>query len=101
MSRLAALGIGTAIVALWFVNPEAAWLPHCPLHEWTGLCCPGCGSTRALHALAHGHLLAALQFNPLILALPLAAMPARIPARWAWTLVIVAGLFGAVRNLPG
>ena len=25
MSRLAALGIGTAIVALWFVNPEAAW----------------------------------------------------------------------------
>jgi hypothetical protein len=44
------------------------------LHTSTGLFCPGCGALRSLHQLLHGHLAAALRFNPLlVLSLPFAA----------------------------
>jgi hypothetical protein len=43
--------------------------PPCPLHAATGLHCPGCGGTRALHALAHGDLLAAARQNLLLVIL--------------------------------
>jgi hypothetical protein len=41
-------------------------LPPCFFHLATGFPCPGCGGTRALRQLSHGHLLAALAFNPLV-----------------------------------
>ena len=37
----------------------------CPVKKFTGLPCPGCGGTRALVTLLHGHLLDALYINPL------------------------------------
>ena len=47
--------------------------PPCLFTAIFGVRCPGCGSLRALHALAHGDLKAALAFNaPLVYALPLA-----------------------------
>ena len=47
----------TAAVILFVFDPtRVGFLPPCPLHEFTGLWCPGCGSTRALHQLVHGHL---------------------------------------------
>ncbi len=47
------------------------WLPACPFHQLTGWLCPGCGATRALFALLHGHLHTAWAANPLLLlALP-------------------------------
>ena len=49
--------------------------PPCGLRTLTGIPCFGCGGTRAMMALAHGHLLQALAFNPLI---ALAAMGAFI-----------------------
>ena len=60
-------------VYLFMMDPSKAWLmPKCPLHEATGWNCPGCGTTRALHALLHADLGAALAFNPLmVLSLPL------------------------------
>lgn len=36
----------------------------CPFHELTGLYCPGCGGTRSLTALMHGHPLLAVHENP-------------------------------------
>ena len=45
---------------------RSAWLPPCLFHKWTGLHCPGCGNTRALHALLHGHIGASLSYNPLL-----------------------------------
>jgi len=61
-----------AAVGCYFFDPtQWAFLPGCPLHALTGLHCPGCGSTRALHQLAHGHLGAAFGLNPLAVgALP-------------------------------
>ncbi|MBZ0327696.1 MAG: DUF2752 domain-containing protein [Altibacter sp.] len=44
----------------------------CPFKFVTGYNCPGCGSQRALHQLAHGNIQTAFFLNPLlILSLPL------------------------------
>ncbi|MDF9834011.1 hypothetical protein M2103_002246 [Ereboglobus sp. PH5-5] len=45
-----------------------AWYPPCPLHALTGLFCPGCGSARVFHDLAHGNFRAACGHNLLIVA---------------------------------
>jgi hypothetical protein len=48
-------------------SPAASgWFPKCWLYQWTGLYCPGCGTTRSLHALLHGHFLTATHFNPVV-----------------------------------
>lgn len=54
-------------------DPSASrFFPRCPFLMLTGLKCPGCGTQRAIHALLHGHLLAALRFNALlVVAIPL------------------------------
>ena len=47
--------------------------PACPIHLFFGIDCPGCGATRALAALLHGHLTEALGLNALfVLLLPIA-----------------------------
>lgn len=39
----------------------------CPFHALTGLYCPGCGGTRAVWYLLHGHFLLSFRFHPLVL----------------------------------
>ena len=109
-----------AIIAVgaifFFSNPETtAFYPKCLFHEWTGLYCPGCGSTRALHCLLHGELREALRNNALVvLALPLlgGVLLARtirhrppIVARqsklqWLWLVLAGIVVFGVLRNVP-
>jgi hypothetical protein len=63
-----------AAVLLRFPPAENHFYPVCPVYFVLHLQCPGCGGTRALAALLHGHLREALQWNALItLMLPLAA----------------------------
>jgi hypothetical protein len=81
-----AAGAGATAFVLARVDPFAAGngLPPCPLYALTGLYCPGCGSTRCLHALLHGDLALAFAMNPLLLAtLPLLAAMALNAAGWA------------------
>lgn len=65
-----------AVVALIIVyykfNPEMYNLfPACPFHKYVGLDCPGCGSQRAIHALLHGKILLAINYNLLlVISLP-------------------------------
>lgn len=108
---------GLAAWTLRRLDPNAAdsLLPACPFLSLTGLYCPGCGSTRCLHALAHFDLAAAWSMNPmLVLALPALAImlawnaglrpPMAAPllqrlgsARlWLWLLLG----FTLLRNLP-
>lgn len=61
---LAAVTGATAYVAL--VDPgEPGHYPTCPFLALTGYYCPGCGSLRMVHALAHGHVARAFGLNPL------------------------------------
>jgi hypothetical protein len=59
----------TAGVAYFFVfEPgKSGFFPICLFRFFTGLTCPGCGTTRAVHQLLHGHLDTAFMLNPLLL----------------------------------
>jgi hypothetical protein len=64
---LAILAGFVGVFVVWFFNPTTAgFFPQCPLHSLSGLSCPGCGLTRGFHALFHGDILGALQFNLLL-----------------------------------
>lgn len=41
-------------------------LPPCLFHFITGYYCPGCGGTRAIRALLHGHVLQSVYYHPLV-----------------------------------
>ncbi|HZE67958.1 MAG TPA: DUF2752 domain-containing protein [Pyrinomonadaceae bacterium] len=67
--------IGAATYLFLFDPATSSGYPSCPFRTLTGLQCPGCGSTRALHQLLHGHPVAAFEFNPLlVLSLPFLAL---------------------------
>lgn len=116
LAAVSVLGAG-AFGVLRRIDPNVAGnpLPPCPLQALTGLYCPGCGSTRCLHALAHLDLAGAMAMNPLLVLslLPLAVLvlhgagllPQRLqglaeplanPRLW---LVLLLG-FAFLRNLP-
>jgi Protein of unknown function (DUF2752) len=50
-----------------FEPGRTGFFPPCLFKALTGFTCPGCGSTRALHQLLHGHLFDAFSLNPLLL----------------------------------
>jgi hypothetical protein len=102
-------------IAVWLLGPEGSaspWLPPCPFHTLTGLDCPGCGSTRALRALLHGHWIAVLDFNLLLLP-GLLMFACGVVQRWSrsihtlWqhvnrpnVVLVVVLCFWILRNLP-
>jgi hypothetical protein len=61
-------------VSLGSLGAAALWLsfglpwPRCLFHDLTGLPCITCGATRCAISFFHGHLLAALRWNPLAFA---------------------------------
>jgi hypothetical protein len=59
-----------------FPPAEHTFYPRCLFHSLTGLQCPGCGGTRALHQLLHLHLAEAMRLNALVTVL--------IPVALAW-----------------
>jgi hypothetical protein len=74
---LAHLLLGSALLlcALLLIYPptRTGFYPTCPIHQFLGIDCPGCGATRALAALLRGRLAEALRLNALfVLLLPVA-----------------------------
>ena len=73
-SVLAPLGVaaatGAVLAVVGTIDPnQPGNYPTCPFLWATGLYCPGCGTLRALHALAHLDPMAAADLNPLVLAM--------------------------------
>ena len=111
------------VLALWLRSADLAaqprFLPRCAFFEVTGWYCPGCGNTRAAHALLHGDLAEALHQNAFsVIALPFFLVfaweawvawmtPGRSRRRLfhprQWHLVFAIGVliaFTILRNLP-
>ncbi len=100
----------TALAAglLFAVDPASSSLyPPCPSRALTGLYCPGCGTLRALHALAHGRVGAAFALNPLmVLSIPLVVALLVGRGRWQrhpslpWLVFAVVVVYAVLRNIP-
>ena len=112
-------GIAGSLIFLAVVPPaEFPYYPRCQLHFYTGLHCPGCGTTRAVHALLNGRLQQAIAYNALIFFLVpfigLAIVKERrrrthyqpkmtsktAESLWIWLLMGTLFLFGILRNIP-
>lgn len=110
---LAALAAAGFVVA---VDPAGGGpYPGCPFLALTGHPCPLCGGLRAVHALGHGDLAAAMSANLMVVVLlaltgadwarrlrgRLAGRPVRGLPGWTFVALGVAFVvFGVVRNVP-
>lgn len=93
--------------------------PSCLVRRLTGFYCPGCGDTRALHALVHGRILEAFDYNLLFpIALVVFAwlyfvglttlfakrrvmwVPKQVPNAVLILLLVIVVLFTILRNIP-
>jgi len=119
----------STVIAIWsFLAAGAAYLfvfepgktglfPICMFRYFTGFTCPGCGTTRALHQIVHGHFLTAFTLNPLfMIALPFMLFaflrytvtvlrgdvprPNALPASYIYAIFFVVLSFWIFRNTP-
>ena len=74
------------VVLLYVFDPADGYFPDCLWLSVTGLYCPGCGTSRALHSLLHGHVLVALGYNPLtVVLLPFVQVRLMFEAQAMWS----------------
>lgn len=109
LSVVAAAG---AWVLYNFAPTAYRFYPPCMFRLLTGLDCPGCGSTRALHHLLHGRIEEAFRLNPmlfLLMVVALFALPSLLRGQqprflmqpwFAWTAFFVLTSYWIVRNTP-
>ena len=98
----------STVIAIWSVLAAGAaylfvfepgktgFFPICLFRFFTGFTCPGCGTTRALHAILHGHFLTAFMLNPLFLL----AIPFILFAFLRYTLIVMRGGVPPPNSLP-
>ena len=77
---------GAAYLFLFEPGKSGFFLP-CIFRLLTGFNCPGCGSTRAMHQMLHGHFLAAFELNPLLLL----AIPFLLFALLRYSVIVMRG----------
>ncbi len=110
------LAVAGILAFFAFADPtQLDYYPACPLHSATGLYCPTCGGSRALHALLHGQWQIALDRNAFLVgAIPFTGAyliahclryrwmgrSPEFPKSFVLISVIVLALFGIARNLP-
>ena len=75
-------------VYLYVFEPgKTGFFPICLFRALTGFTCPGCGCTRAMHQILHGHFAAAFMLNPLFLL----AIPFLLFALLRYSIVVMRG----------
>lgn len=118
LAAIGVLAVGAGSAVVWYFNPSnVSFLPVCPLYSATGIACPGCGLTRGFHALFHGDILTALDFNALLpmyilifgyffLGMFLVAVRGRglsmkpLRAGFLWSFLAISIGFAILRNIP-
>ena len=119
----------STVIAIWslllagaaylflFEPGKTGFFPPCPFRMLTGFTCPGCGGTRALHQILHGHIEAAFMLNPLLLlSIPFLLFallrysvivmrggmprPNALPAPYIYALFVIVVSFWVFRNTP-
>jgi hypothetical protein len=98
----------STVIAIWsvllagasylflFEPGKTGLFPVCLFRLVTGYTCPGCGSTRAMHQLLHGHVVAAFMLNPLFLL----AIPFLLYALFSYSVVVMRGGVPRRNTLP-
>jgi uncharacterized protein DUF2752 len=90
------LSIAGAVYLFVFEPGRTGFFPPCMFRLLTGMQCPGCGTTRALHEITHGHLKAAFMLNPLLLL----ASPFLIYAFLRYSAIVMRGGVPRKNALP-
>lgn len=110
------LVVAVLMTVYFFAPGTYSFYPKCPVMAWLHVECPGCGSTRALHALLHGRWAEAVAWNALFPAVfTMAAawglvqyvsatvrgrfLRLNLPGSAYWGTATAALLFGVLRNL--
>lgn len=115
----AAIVLSIAALALVSAFPPSQFnfYPKCMMYQWTGLHCPGCGGTRAVHELSQGRLQDAVRMNALVILFLPILMAALVWQYFAydqkkpffqlvtgpesaWAIAILVIGFGVLRNIP-
>lgn len=98
-TTVAAPVAGVGVWLLYRFDPNMAGSPFLPclFHQFTGLYCPGCGITRALHALLHGDIGQMMAMNPL-LPLLLFALPVMALQGWGYRVPLPRPLLRALSS---
>ena len=98
----------STVIAIWsvlltgasylflFEPGKTGFFPICLFRLVTGYTCPGCGSTRAMHQLLHGHIIAAFMLNPLFLL----AIPFLLYALLRYSVIVMRGGVPRGNTLP-
>ena len=100
------IAVLAAVYAMEPGNTVQRFMPKCLFHQMTGMHCPGCGGTRAVHALLHGHPLKALRCNAILLPGAVCAVliwkypNLQYNKPFAFTIAAVFFLFFILRNIP-
>ncbi|MDE7408146.1 MAG: DUF2752 domain-containing protein [Muribaculaceae bacterium] len=117
----AVLMVGVILFFIFIDPVQCTWAPKCIFKLLTGWQCPGCGFSRASHALLHGHISEALSYNyffvisiPYALAVIISGfIPAGATGAWlklrywalhrymAWFYIVTFCIWWVVRNILG
>ncbi|NMB33558.1 MAG: DUF2752 domain-containing protein [Clostridium sp.] len=99
------------LLSIWIFlkDPATVSIFPCVFNKITGLYCPGCGITRALHCLFHFRFYQAFRYNALIIIFPpffLLYLFLRYKKKYIFTQLVVytmltlAICYGIARNIP-
>ena len=88
--------VAGAVYLFLFEPGRSGFFLPCMFRLLTGLTCPGCGITRALHQVLHGHFIHAFTLNPLFILLS----PFLLFAFLRYTVIVMRGRVPRLNALP-